>query len=67
MVVMGLTIESASNGFGRHVEYLDHTHAVFSVKLLRIAELTLILCTIFVKISISLFLERLLYVSVGLF
>ncbi|THC94942.1 hypothetical protein EYZ11_005581 [Aspergillus tanneri] len=61
LVVMGLVITATSYGLGRHFEYVDKQRAAFSVKLLRIAEFHLIFSTIFVKISISLFLKRLLW------
>lgn len=62
LVVMGLVITASHYGLGRHVEFVAHEDASFSVKILRIAEFLLIFSTIFVKISISLFLKRLLYV-----
>lgn len=55
---MGLVLGATSNGLGRHVYYLDSARAVFSVKLLRITEFMLIFSTIFLKISICLFLKR---------
>jgi len=58
---MGLVLGATSNGLGRHVYYLDPARAVFSVKLLRITEFMLIFSTIFLKISICLFLKRFLY------
>lgn len=48
-------------GLGRHFEYLDPASASYSIMLLRICEFLLIMSTVFVKISISLFLKRLLY------
>lgn len=59
---MGLVLGSILNGLGRHFHYLDKARASFSVELLRICEFFLILSTILIKISISLFLKRLLYV-----
>ncbi|KAL1974618.1 hypothetical protein VTN31DRAFT_4822 [Thermomyces dupontii] len=59
IVVMALVLSSVSHGFGRHWAYLNNSDAVFSLKLLRIAEFMLIMCTVFLKISIALFLIRL--------
>lgn len=67
IVVMALVLSSVSHGFGRHWAYLNNSDAVFSLKLLRIAEFMLIMCTVFLKISIALFLIRLLYVPRALF
>ena len=60
LVVMGLVIAATHYGLGRHVEFVDPVHSAYSVKMLRVAEFLLIFSTIFVKISISLFLKRLL-------
>jgi hypothetical protein len=43
---------------------VGHAHAAYSMKLLRIGEFLLIFTTIFLKISISLFLKRLLLVPI---
>lgn len=59
-VVMGLILGATSNGLGRHLYFVEHARAVFSIELLRICEFFLILSTVFLKISISLFLKRLL-------
>ncbi|QGA17658.1 hypothetical protein EYB26_005333 [Talaromyces marneffei] len=60
-VVMGLVIGGTSNGIGRHIQFLekDMEAATYSIMLMRIAEFMLIISTVFVKISISLFLKRL--------
>ncbi|EED17194.1 conserved hypothetical protein [Talaromyces stipitatus ATCC 10500] len=60
-VVMGLVIGGTSNGIGRHIQFLekDLSAATYSIMLMRIAESMLIISTVFVKISISLFLKRL--------
>lgn len=62
---MGLVIGGTSNGIGRHIQFLEKEMeaATYSIMLMRIAEFMLIISTVFVKISISLFLKRLLYVS----
>ena len=60
---MGLVLGAVHNGLGRHIKFLDPDRAVFSIELLRIAEFVVIVSTVFVKISISLFLKRLLCVS----
>lgn len=59
---MGLIIGGTSNGIGRHIQFLEHDihAATYSIMLMRIAEFMLIISTVFVKISISLFLKRLL-------
>lgn len=62
IVIMALILSAVSHGFGRHWPYLNASRAVFCLKLLRISEFELIMCTIFLKISIGLFLIRLLYV-----
>ena len=59
-VVMGLILVATSIGLGRHLYYVDNARAVFGIELLRICEFFLILSTVFLKISISLFLKRLL-------
>ena len=59
---MGLILGATSDGLGRHIYYLDKARAAEGVKLLRICEFILILTTVWLKISISLFLKRLLYV-----
>jgi hypothetical protein len=59
---MGLVIAAVHYGLGRHFQYLDPARAARSVFLLRVCEFVLIVSTVFVKISISLFLKRLLYV-----
>lgn len=64
VVVMGLTLGAVHYGLGRHIETLEHHRVAHCVKLLRISEFFLITSTVFVKISISLFLKRLLYVLV---
>ena len=61
---MGLVLGAVHNGLGRHIEFLDPARATFGIELLRIAEFVVIVSTVFVKISISLFLKRLLYVSI---
>ncbi|RAO65756.1 uncharacterized protein BHQ10_001768 [Talaromyces amestolkiae] len=60
-VVMGLVIGGTSNGIGRHIQFLENDihAATYSIMLMRIAEFMLIISTVFVKISISLFLKRL--------
>ncbi|KAK1143604.1 hypothetical protein N8T08_006214 [Aspergillus melleus] len=63
LVVMGLVIAATHYGLGRHVEFVDPVHSAYSVKMLRVAEFLLIFSTIFVKISISLFLKRLFLTS----
>ncbi|KAJ5624479.1 hypothetical protein N7510_000788 [Penicillium lagena] len=60
IVVMGLVVASTKYGLGRHFLSLDPVRAAYCVKLLRISEFFLIFSTIFLKISISLFLKRLL-------
>lgn len=62
MVVLGLVMAAINRGLGRHFEFLDHADAAYGIMLLRICEFMLIISTVFVKISISLFLKRLLYV-----
>jgi hypothetical protein len=62
IVVMGLVIASTKYGLGRHFLSLDPVRAAYCVKLLRISEFFLIFSTIFLKISISLFLKRILLV-----
>lgn len=42
------------------MQYVDPARAAYSIKLLRICEFIMIFSTIFLKISISLFLKRLL-------
>lgn len=59
---MGLVIASTKYGLGRHFLSLDPVRAAYCVKLLRIPEFFLIFSTIFLKISISLFLKRILLV-----
>ncbi|EIT72321.1 hypothetical protein AO1008_11557 [Aspergillus oryzae 100-8] len=63
LVVLGLVLGATSYGFGRHVKYVGHDHATYSMKLLRICEFLLIFTTVFLKISISLFLKRLFLTS----
>lgn len=60
LVVMGLVLVATHYGLGRHVKFVDPIRSAYSVKLLRVAEFLLIFSTIFIKISISLFLKRLL-------
>lgn len=57
---MGLVIAAVHYGLGRHIQFLDAGRAARSVLLLRVCEFVLIVSTVFVKISISLFLKRLL-------
>lgn len=59
---MGLVIGGTSHGIGRHIQYLENDlhAATYGIMLMRIAEFMLIISTVFVKISISLFLKRLL-------
>ncbi|RMZ88128.1 hypothetical protein DV736_g4652, partial [Chaetothyriales sp. CBS 134916] len=59
LVVLGLVVTAAKNGLGRHFIYTEMPHAVFGIMLLRITEFMLIISTVFVKISISLFLMKL--------
>ena len=59
---MGLTLGATSSGLGRHLYYLDKARASDAVKYLRICEFILILTTVWLKISICLFVKRLLYV-----
>ena len=59
---MGLVLGAVHFGLGRHFRYLDPARASRSVMLLRVSEFVVIVSTVFVKISISLFLKRLLYV-----
>ncbi|CAL5866416.1 uncharacterized protein PFLUO_LOCUS624 [Penicillium psychrofluorescens] len=63
IVVMGLVIASTKYGLGRHFLSLDPVRAAYCVKLLRISEFFLIFSTVFLKISISLFLKRLFLTS----
>lgn len=63
LVVMGLVITATKYGLGRHFLTLDRAQAAHGVKLLRIAEFFLIFSTIFLKVSISLFLKRLFFTS----
>ena len=65
-VVLGLTLGATANGLGRHFFFVDKAEAAFSVELLRISEFFLIISTVLIKISISLFLKRLLYVLITL-
>ena len=60
---MGLTLGATANGLGRHIYYLDKARAADSIKFLRICEFILILTTVWLKISICLFVKRLLYVQ----
>jgi hypothetical protein len=55
----------SNNGLGHHIKFLGPERAVFSIELLRITEFVLIVSTVFIKISVSLFLNRLLYVSLS--
>ncbi|KAE8395289.1 hypothetical protein BDV23DRAFT_145559 [Aspergillus alliaceus] len=59
LIVLGLILGATSHGFGRHATLVGHDNTTYSMKLLRIAEFFLIFTTIFLKISISLFLKRL--------
>lgn len=59
LVVMGLTVGATYNGLGQHFSTLDPARASYGIMLLRICELMLIVTTVLVKISISLFLKRL--------
>ncbi|KAF7591843.1 hypothetical protein BBP40_001040 [Aspergillus hancockii] len=63
LIVLGLVLGATSYGFGRHVKYVGHENAAYSMKLLRISEFFLIFSTVFLKISISLFLKRLFLTS----
>jgi hypothetical protein len=63
LVVMGLVLGAVHLGLGRHIQFLDPVKASTGIEYLRIAEFVVIISTVFVKISISLFLKRLLYVS----
>ena len=58
---MGLVLGAVHFGLGRHIQFVS-AYAARGVMLLRICEFVLIVSTVFVKISISLFLKRLLYV-----
>ncbi|OKL57810.1 hypothetical protein UA08_06964 [Talaromyces atroroseus] len=60
-VTMGLVIGGTSNGVGRHIQFLENkiADATYGIMLMRIAEFMLIISTVFVKISINLFLKRL--------
>jgi hypothetical protein len=62
VVVMGLVLGAVHFGLGRHFKFVDPARAAQCVKLLRIAEFIVIVSTVLVKISISLFLKRLLCV-----
>ena len=63
LVTWGLVEGALRSGIGRHIAYVPLPDVAEGVKLLRIGEFHLILTTVFVKISISLFLKRLLYVN----
>lgn len=63
IVILGLILAASKYGFGRHMQYVDPARAAYSIKLLRICEFIMILSTIFLKISISLFLKRLFLTS----
>ncbi|KIM97019.1 hypothetical protein OIDMADRAFT_58562 [Oidiodendron maius Zn] len=58
LVVMGLVLGAVHFGLGRHIQFVA-AEAARGVMLLRICEFVLIVSTVFVKISISLFLKRL--------
>ena len=60
MAVVGLVLGAVHMGLGRHFQFLDPARAANGIMFLRIAEFIVILSTVFVKISISLFLKRLL-------
>lgn len=62
IVVFGLVMTATNHGLGKHIMYTDIERATYGIELLRISELMLILSTVFVKISISLFLMKLLSV-----
>lgn len=57
---MGLIFGAMHYGLGRHIAHLEMADATQSIKLLRITEFLLIVSTVFVKISISLYMKRLL-------
>lgn len=57
---MALVVVAVQNGLGQHFEDVDQAQAVYGIQMLRIAEFILILSTVFIKISICLFLIRLL-------
>lgn len=57
---MGLIFGAMHYGLGRHIAHLELASATQSIKLLRITEFLLIVSTVFVKISISLYMKRLL-------
>ncbi|KAI9658329.1 MAG: hypothetical protein M1821_002462 [Bathelium mastoideum] len=59
IVVLGLVLTATQHGLGRHFIYVDKERASYGIMLLRISEFMLILTTVFVKISISLFLMKL--------
>ena len=63
IVVMGLVLTAASNGLGRHIQYVEPEQAVKAIMMLRISEFFLIICTVFVKFSICLFLLRIFTAS----
>lgn len=63
IVILGLILAASKYGFGRHMQYVDPARAAYSIKLLRICEFIMIFSTIFLKISISLFLKRLFLTS----
>lgn len=60
IIAMGLILAAKEYGLGRHILTLDPARAAYCVKLLRVCEFFMIFATIFLKISISLFLKRLL-------
>jgi hypothetical protein len=60
---MALVLVAVKHGFGKHFSELDPAKAAYGIEMLRIAEFMLIISTVFVKISICLFLIRLLYVD----
>lgn len=59
---MALILAAVPYGLGRHYDTLDVDRAVYCIKLMRMCLFPLLFSTIFLKISISLLLMRLLYV-----
>ena len=64
-VAAGLIIPGATDDIGRHVFYLvdEMDQVSYELMLFRIAEFLLIISTVLMKISIAIFLVRLLYVA----
>ncbi len=64
LIVMGLTLGAVNCGVGRHFKYVDKPRAARGIMYLRVSEFMLILSTVFVKISITLLMKKILYVLI---